>query len=32
MSTAAQQIEELTRQQYKYGFVTDIEANRSPRV
>ncbi len=31
MSTAAQQIEELTRQQYKYGFVTDIESESIPK-
>jgi Fe-S cluster assembly protein SufB len=31
MSTATQTIEELTQQQYKYGFVTDIEADSIPR-
>ena len=31
MSTTAQQIEELTRQQYKYGFVTDIESESIPK-
>jgi Fe-S cluster assembly protein SufB len=31
MSTATQQIEDLTRQQYKYGFVTEIEAESIPR-
>jgi Fe-S cluster assembly protein SufB len=27
----AQQIEELTEQKYKYGFVTDIESNQAPK-
>jgi Fe-S cluster assembly protein SufB len=31
MSTATQTIEELTKQQYKYGFVTDIETESIPR-
>jgi len=31
MSTATQTIEELTNTQYKYGFVTDIETESSPR-
>jgi len=29
--TTAQQLKELTEQQYKYGFVTDIEEDRVPR-
>jgi Fe-S cluster assembly protein SufB len=29
--TTAQQIKELTEQQYKYGFVTEIEEDRVPR-
>jgi len=31
MSTATNTIEELTKQQYKYGFVTDIETESIPR-
>ncbi|RPH64630.1 MAG: Fe-S cluster assembly protein SufB [Acidobacteria bacterium] len=31
MSTATQTIEELTKQQYKYGFVTEIETESIPR-
>ena len=31
MSTATQTIEELNSQQYKYGFVTDVEAESIPR-
>jgi Fe-S cluster assembly protein SufB len=31
MSTATETIEELTKQQYKYGFVTDIETESIPR-
>jgi len=30
MSTSQRQIEELTSQDYKYGFVTDIEADEAP--
>ncbi len=31
MTTATQTIESLTRQEYKYGFVTEIEADVAPR-
>src|SRR5262245_9002372 len=31
MSTETNQIEELANREYKYGFVTDIEADTSPR-
>jgi Fe-S cluster assembly protein SufB len=31
MSTATETIEQLTKQQYKYGFVTDIETESIPR-
>ena len=31
MSTATQTIEELARREYKYGFVTDVEADAAPR-
>jgi len=30
MSTSTNELEALTRQQYKYGFVTDIEADSAP--
>ena len=31
MSTTAKALRELTSRQYKYGFVTDIEADTVPR-
>src|SRR5262245_13401993 len=31
MSTATQTIEELANREYKYGFVTDIDAETAPR-
>ena len=31
MSTSAKALQELTSRQYKYGFVTDIEADTVPR-
>jgi Fe-S cluster assembly protein SufB len=31
MSSAANQLQEITAQEYKYGFVTDIEADTVPR-
>ncbi len=31
MSTASNQIQELTNREYKYGFVTDIESDTVPR-
>jgi len=31
MNSAAQNLHELTRQEYKYGFVTEIEADTAPR-
>ena len=31
MTTATKQIEELAEQEYKYGFVTDVEAESLPR-
>ena len=30
MSTAAETIEGLVRKEYKYGFVTDVEAESAP--
>jgi Fe-S cluster assembly protein SufB len=30
MSTSTNELEALTRQQYKYGFITDIEADSAP--
>ena len=31
MSTSTETIEQLANQEYKYGFVTDIEAETVPR-
>jgi hypothetical protein len=31
MSTATETIEGLVQQEYKYGFVTDVEADSAPR-
>jgi len=30
MSTATETIESLVKQEYKYGFVTDVEADSAP--
>ena len=32
MSTQTQTIEELATQEYKYGFVTDVEADSIPKA
>ena len=32
MTTATQTIESLTRQEYKYGFVTEIEADMESKI